>query len=251
MASNNSSVDSQDWRAEFIEAMYSDKSVWALVLYQWVMVVIFVAGVCFNLLSCAALWQAWRARAVDYYLLNLTAVDLVAAFGILLELNGYSHSPNDFEGLWDAVCKVHYLLLFTLFNTDILTVTALAIERYVAVFHPLLLNKNPGRRMRKIICSIWLIAILESVPEMWTVCVVQTQRVSMCVYVPTSHAKVANVVLSLATFAIPLGAMCLAYARLAGAVRRAQASQAAVFNHRNNSSKINKLISDIIFFIYT
>ncbi|KAL0831066.1 hypothetical protein ABMA28_001944 [Loxostege sticticalis] len=235
----------QEWK-KHLDVMITVKPGWVNVLFIVVMVVTFVLSVCGNLLTCVVIYCDKRMHtAINYYLFNLAVVDLLVAFsGILLDLDGFINYPFDFNGLGELVCKVHHFFVATLWNTDVLTITVLAIERYIAIFHPMLLNKKPAqKRVAKIICLIWFIAMLETLPETWTVELIRSSRFSICCFVPTRFTKLISGILCLVTFIIPLGIMVFVYTMVAFKVKSAQSSysRAEIFNHRNNSSKVNKL----------
>lgn len=211
------------------------------------MFTIFVVGVGGNLLTCIVIYfDRSMHTATNYYLFNLAVSDLVVAFGILLELNVFSDYPIKFDDYGDVVCQAHFCLVIGLWNNGILIMTALAIERYIAVWHPMLLKEKLNwRRVMRIMYVIWSLVILETVPEMWTVQFVKTRTSEVCMVVPSTFAKLLNAVLALVTFVIPLGIMTFAYAMVAFKVNATQKNNSIdkIFNHRNNSRRVNNLVS--------
>ncbi|CAH2103630.1 unnamed protein product [Euphydryas editha] len=123
--------------------------------------------------------------------------------------------------------------------------TILAVERYLAVWYPLSLKSASSlKRVRKVILVIWIIAICETIPELLTVELVKTDKVSVCFTVPSAFARIINGVLALVTFIIPLTIMVFVYVMIAFKVNISEKlnSKRNIFNHKDNRRKVNKLI---------
>ncbi|XP_013177587.1 PREDICTED: neuromedin-U receptor 1-like [Papilio xuthus] len=123
--------------------------------------------------------------------------------------------------------------------------TTLAVERYIAIWHPMMLKSTPvWRRVTKVMVIVLIIAIAETLPEVWTVELVRTKKSAVCFTIPTPFARVINGVLALVTFAIPLAIMLFVYTMIALKVSFAEKnnSRSQIFNHRDNRRKVNKLV---------
>ncbi|XP_026753436.3 neuromedin-U receptor 2-like [Galleria mellonella] len=241
--------DYQLWAQILKKSMTPESDVMHAV-YAATLLIIFVVGVTGNLLTCTVIYLDRNMHtATNYYLFNLAISDFIVSFGILLEVNIIWYMPNfyyfqDYD-LGNVVCKIHFFLVVALWNNGILIMTTLAIERYIAIWHPLLLKSTPvWRRCMKTIILIWTVAILETLPEVWTVNLINADKSPICFIIPTPFAKVINAVLGLVTFIIPLGIMTFVYSMIAFKVNVSQTSDSRdrIFNHRNNRSKVNKLI---------
>ncbi|CAH0714178.1 unnamed protein product, partial [Brenthis ino] len=130
--------------------------------------------------------------------------------------------------------------------------TALAIERYIAIWHPLLLKSAPAwKRVMKVICSIWIIAICETAPEILTVELIKTPSITVCYTVPSPLARIINGILALVTFIIPLGIMLFVYTMIAFKVSISEKSNSEkkIFNHKDNRRKVNKLVAVTLSFL--
>ncbi|KAM3964322.1 neuromedin-U receptor 2-like [Aphomia sociella] len=236
--------------AQLLQKLMLPRSDSMYIFYTICLLVIFVVGVTGNLLTCIVIYlDKTMHTATNFYLFNLAISDFFVAFGILLEVNIIWLKSNiyDFQDydVGNIVCKMHFFLVVALWNNGILIMTALAIERYVAIWHPLLLKSTPvWRRVMKIIVLIWTVAILETLPEVWTISLIYTEYAPICFTIPTPFAKIVNGVLGLVTFIIPMGIMMFVYTMIAFKVNESQHcdSRDKVFNHRNNRSKVNKLI---------
>lgn len=234
------------WSA-FLEKALKQQPQWAQVVFLISLLSIFVISTVGNLLTCIVIYyDKTMHTATNYYLFNLAASDLIVTFAILLELQDHMSAAYQFGRI---TCKVHYFFVVALWNNSILTMTALAIERYIAIWYPLLLKATPvWRRVMKIILLIWVVAILETIPELWTIDLIKLQKSRICFPMPTSLTRVSYGVLALVTFVVPLGIMTFVYSMIAFKVNDAQkqAGHDQIFNHRDNRSKVNKLIGEFV-----
>lgn len=227
-----------------------DRSEWILILYVVLMSVVFVVGITGNLIICYVIYCDKKMHtATNYYLFNLSVSDLVVSFGILLHLWHYlkfdsGRNIHNSKESGNMICKLESFLILSLWNNGILTLTVLAIERYIAIWHPLLLSaKASWRRTMMIIASIWVIAILEAIPEFWTTMLVEVHNREVCFVIPSSFTKMSNGILSLLTFVIPLCIMVFVYTMIAFKVNFTHRCNSGdnVFNQRANKSKVKKL----------
>ncbi|XP_072938993.1 neuromedin-U receptor 2-like [Epargyreus clarus] len=205
--------------------------------------VIFVASLIGNLLTCIVIYyDRTMHTATNYYLFNLAVSDLILTFGILLEVYEFVTDTYHFGNI---VCKLHFFFVVLLWNNSILIMTTLAIERYIAIWYPLMFQSKPvWRRVMKVIFVVWVIAIAETLPELWSVSLIKTDKSSICYTVPTPYARLINGLLAIVTFVVPLMIMTFVYAMIAFKVNHPEKSNpdSMVFNHRENRKKVNKLI---------
>lgn len=244
--SNNTGIHeyNRELWSEFLQLALRNESRWTQVGFVVVLCVIFVISLIGNLLTCIVIYyDRTMHTATNYYLFNLAVSDLIVTFAILLQIHEHLSDSYTFGHL---ACKIHYFFVITLWNNGILIMTALAVERYIAIWYPLLLQSTPvWRRVMKIMVFIWIVAILQALPEIKTVQLTKTQKSSICFSVPTTtYARILNGVLALVSFLIPLIVMIFVYTMIAFKVNVTQvrASKAHVFNHRDNRSKVNRLV---------
>ncbi|RVE52615.1 hypothetical protein evm_002734 [Chilo suppressalis] len=241
----DNATDLQQW-TQLLQETVNHRPDWIRILYLIILFAIFVVGVTGNLLTCVVIYfNKTMHTATNCYLFTLAVSDLLVSFGIILEIIEHTHYDDILE-YRESVCKVHFFLVVTLFHNGILIMTALSIERYIAIWHPLLLNSRPlWKRIMKIIILIWTLAILETFPEVFTVELIKTRSLSICCIVPSNFARWLNGVLAVVNFIIPLTIMIFVYAAIAVKVNMAQRStqpRDKIFNHRNNTKKVNKLV---------
>ncbi|KAM4772485.1 neuromedin-U receptor 1 [Rhinophrynus dorsalis] len=131
-----------------------------------VYLLIFAVGAVGNTLTCIVIIKHKIMRTpTNYYLFSLAISDLlVLLLGMPLELYElWSNYPFLFG---KGGCSFKTLLFETVCFASILNVTALSVERYIAVVHPLrakyVVTRNHAKR---VIITIWVMSILCSVPN--------------------------------------------------------------------------------------
>uniref|UniRef100_A0AAY5K9A1 Growth hormone secretagogue receptor type 1 n=1 Tax=Esox lucius TaxID=8010 RepID=A0AAY5K9A1_ESOLU len=125
-----------------------------------VCVLLLALGITGNVLTILVVWLRPHLRSTTYlYLCSMAASDLL----ILLLM------PLDLYKLWnvrtwilgDAVCKVSQFLSESCTFSTILHITALSLERYVAVCQPLTAKTLVTRaRVRALIGCLWVVAVV-------------------------------------------------------------------------------------------
>uniref|UniRef100_A0A8C6QNS7 Neuromedin U receptor 1 n=2 Tax=Nannospalax galili TaxID=1026970 RepID=A0A8C6QNS7_NANGA len=127
---------------------------------------IFMVGTVGNGLTCMVIL---RHRAMhtptNFYLFSLAVSDLlVLLVGLPLELYEMQHN-YPFQ-LGAGGCYFRTLLFETVCLASVLNVTALSVERYVAVVHPLQARSVMTRaHVRRMLGAIWILAVLFSLPN--------------------------------------------------------------------------------------
>ncbi|KAK1168392.1 neuromedin-U receptor 1-like [Acipenser oxyrinchus oxyrinchus] len=127
---------------------------------------IFVVGACGNALTCIVIAQHKVMRTpTNYYLFSLAISDLlVLLLGMPLELyEMWSNYPFLFG---KGGCYFKTFLFETVCFASILNVTALSVERYIAVVHPLKAKYVVTRtHAKRVIFTVWLISVLCAIPN--------------------------------------------------------------------------------------
>uniref|UniRef100_A0A3B4Z4D2 Neuromedin-U receptor 1-like n=1 Tax=Stegastes partitus TaxID=144197 RepID=A0A3B4Z4D2_9TELE len=127
---------------------------------------IFLVGVLGNLLTCAVILR-YRVMQTptNYYLLSLAVSDLlVLLLGMPLEL--YEMWQNYPFLFGEGGCYFKTFLFETVCFASILNVTALSVERYVAVVHPLKVKHMTTRaHVKRVILMLWGLSMLCAGPN--------------------------------------------------------------------------------------
>uniref|UniRef100_A0A3B4EYL7 Neuromedin-U receptor 1-like n=1 Tax=Pundamilia nyererei TaxID=303518 RepID=A0A3B4EYL7_9CICH len=127
---------------------------------------IFIVGVLGNSLTCSVILR-YRVMQTptNYYLLSLAASDLlVLLLGMPLEI--YEMWQNYPFLLGEGGCYFKTFLFETVCFASILNVTALSVERYVAVVHPLKVKHLTTRaHVKRVILMLWGLSMLCALPN--------------------------------------------------------------------------------------
>ncbi|MBN3298527.1 neuromedin-U receptor 1 [Amia ocellicauda] len=128
--------------------------------------VIFVVGAVGNALTCIVIARNKVMRTpTNYYLFSLAVSDLlVLLLGMPLELyEMWSNYPFLFG---KGGCYFKTFLFETVCFASILNVTALSVERYIAVVHPLRAKYMVTRtHAKRVIVTVWAISLLCAIPN--------------------------------------------------------------------------------------
>ncbi|KAJ6653661.1 hypothetical protein lerEdw1_008849 [Lerista edwardsae] len=127
---------------------------------------IFVVGAVGNALTCLVILQHRFMRTpTNYYLFSLAVSDLlVLLLGMPLEL--YEMWSNYPFLLGAAGCCFKTLLFEAVCFASILNVTALSVERYIAVVHPLKAKYVVTRsHAKRVIVAVWALSVTCSIPN--------------------------------------------------------------------------------------
>uniref|UniRef100_A0A8C9R8P0 Neuromedin U receptor 3 n=1 Tax=Scleropages formosus TaxID=113540 RepID=A0A8C9R8P0_SCLFO len=127
---------------------------------------IFMVGLAGNLLTCAVIAKHRKMQTpTNFYLFSLAVSDLlVLIFGMPLET--YELWQNYPFPFGEGGCYFKIFLFETVCFASVLNVTALSVERYIAVVHPLktryaMTNKHACR----VITSVWTISLVCAIPN--------------------------------------------------------------------------------------
>lgn len=241
----NNEFDTQIW-VKFLIKAKEEEPPWLATIFIISICLISVASLIGNLLTCTVIYNDRTMHTTtNYYLFNLAVSDLIVTLAVLIgSINFF-----EYKHWW---CKVSIIFIVGLWNNSVLTITVLAVERYIAIWYPLQLQSiSMWQRVFKIITSIWILAVVLTIPEYWTIKVVKTNQSLICSFVSTPVARIINGVMGLLTFAVPLAIMLFVYIMIAFKVNVTQKSNSRnkVFNHRDDRRRINKLVSKYIILI--
>ncbi|XP_078497190.1 neuromedin-U receptor 2-like [Lissotriton helveticus] len=127
---------------------------------------IFLTGVAGNLLTCTVIAKHRKMRTpTNLYLFSLAISDLlVLVFGMPLET--YEMWQNYPFPLGEGGCYFKTFLFETVCFASVLNVTALSVERYIAVVHPLKTKDvMTNTHARRVISAVWVTSFLCAIPN--------------------------------------------------------------------------------------
>lgn len=131
-----------------------------------VYLLIFLVGLSGNLLTCTVMARHKKMRnPTNLYLLSLALSDLlVLLFGMPLEI--YELWQNYPFPFGEGGCYFKTFLLETVCFASILNVTALSVERYIAVLHPLKTRYlSTNQHVKRVISVVWVVSMVCAVPN--------------------------------------------------------------------------------------
>ncbi|KAK7088984.1 orexin receptor type 2-like [Littorina saxatilis] len=136
--------------------------------YEWFFIVLyaltFVVGLVGNFLVCFAVWRNHNMRTVtNVFIVNLALGDFLVILLCLPPTLVQNVSLTWFLGA--AMCKTLLFLQNTSVSVSVLTLSAIAVERWYAICYPLRF-KSTLTRARNIIVIIWITAMLIALPEL-------------------------------------------------------------------------------------
>ncbi|XP_070555433.1 orexin/Hypocretin receptor type 1-like [Ptychodera flava] len=150
----------------FIAHEYTHKelsTIFLIILY----VLVFVAAVMGNTLVIVVVaCNAHMRNVTNYFLVNLAVADLlVAIFCVPIQL-GYDIYTNWIYG--NTMCKLTGFFQGTSVSISILTLTAMSIERYLAIKHPMRARSiSKVNLIRKVIFVIWFSSLSFASPVLY------------------------------------------------------------------------------------
>lgn len=203
---------------------------------------IFMMSLIGNSLICIIIYFEKSMHTVtNYYLFNLAISDLILTFTIIWEIFDYVAPTYNCSPL---MCQISWFTNLCLWSSGIFTMTALSIERYFAICQPFKFKlSSDWHRVVKIIAILWLVAIIDSIPEMLTVRVVKVHRQNVCFPIPTPLARVVHGIQASLTFALPLIIMTFVYCTIVYKVNAKWIDlNDKIFNLRESRGKVNKLV---------
>lgn len=127
---------------------------------------IFLVGLSGNVLTCAVIARHKKMRnPTNLYLLSLALSDLlVLLLGMPLEI--YELWQNYPFPFGEGGCYFKTFLLETVCFASILNVTALSVERYIAVLHPLKTRYlSTNQHVRRVLTVVWVVSMACAVPN--------------------------------------------------------------------------------------
>ncbi|XP_041836742.1 neuromedin-U receptor 1 [Melanotaenia boesemani] len=131
-----------------------------------VYLLIFLTGLTGNLLTCAVIAKHKKMRnPTNFYLVSLAVSDLlVLMFGMPLEIYDlWQNYPFPFG---EGGCYFKTFLFETVCFASILNVTALSVERYIAVVHPLKTRYlSTNQHAKRVITIVWVVSMICAIPN--------------------------------------------------------------------------------------
>ncbi|OTF76849.1 neuropeptide FF receptor 1-like protein, partial [Euroglyphus maynei] len=152
-SNNNNNTNTNETSLEALDEYYQ---IFLIILYSFTACFAFIS----NLLTIIVIWKGKRcSRDLRKFLINLSVADLLMAiFTIPFTYTNYM------LGRWiffPSLCSIVNFAQLTTITVSIYTLIAIAIDRYMAIVHPLKKSKSWFKRHRTlIVILIWILGLL-------------------------------------------------------------------------------------------
>ncbi|XP_034451668.1 tachykinin receptor 3a [Hippoglossus hippoglossus] len=185
---------------------------WRVALWSIAYSVVLAVAVFGNLIVIWIILAHKRMRTVtNYFLLNLAFSDAsMAAFNTLINFIYAAHGEWYFG---EAYCKFHNFFPVTSVFASIYSMTAIAVDRYMAIIHPLKPRLSAKATTGVIVC-IWSLAVVLAFPLCYFSRVRTLPRRTLC-YVAWPHMAddpfMYHIIVTVLVYVLPLVVMAITY----------------------------------------
>ncbi|KAI5087585.1 neuromedin-K receptor [Silurus meridionalis] len=206
VSSQNASNATGNWTNQFAQPP------WRVALWSVAYSTILAVAVFGNLVVMWIIVAHRRMRTVtNYFLLNLAFSDAsMAAFNTLVNFIYAAHGDWYFG---EEYCKFHNFFPVTSVFASIYSMTAISVDRYMAIIHPLKPHLSATATKVVIVC-IWVLAVVLAFPLCFFSTVRKLPRRTVC-YVawpqPGDDAFMYHIIVMLLVYMLPLVVMGITY----------------------------------------
>ncbi|XP_016310634.1 neuromedin-K receptor [Sinocyclocheilus anshuiensis] len=185
---------------------------WRVALWSVAYSSILATAVCGNLIVMWIILAHKRMRTVtSYFLLNLAFSDAsMAAFNTLINFVYATHGDWYFG---EAYCKFHNFFPVTSVFASIYSMSAIAVDRYMAIIHPLK-PRLSATATKVIIVCIWVLAVVLAFPLCFFSTIKKLPKRTLC-YVawprPSEDPFMYHIIVALLVYVLPLVVMAITY----------------------------------------
>ncbi|XP_070556255.1 orexin receptor type 2-like [Ptychodera flava] len=135
--------------------------------HEWVVIfafaIVFLLALIGNILVCYAVLRNPQMRTVtNYYIVNLSVADILVSLICLPITVVFDVTETWYFG--NLACKLIPYFQVISMSVSVLTLSAIAVDRYFAICRPLMF-KSTAKRTLTIILVIWLVSFLIPIPQ--------------------------------------------------------------------------------------
>ncbi|XP_019127025.2 tachykinin receptor 3-like isoform X2 [Larimichthys crocea] len=185
---------------------------WRIALWSVAYSTVLAVAVFGNLIVIWIILAHKRMRTVtNYFLLNLAFSDVsMAAFNTLINFVYASHGDWYFG---EVYCRFHNFFPVTAVFASIYSMSAIALDRYMAIIHPLK-PRLPAKATLGVIVCIWSLAVVLAFPLCYFSTIRALPRRTLC-YVawprPVDDPFMYHIIVTVLVYVLPLVVMGITY----------------------------------------
>ncbi|XP_071150867.1 orexin receptor type 2-like isoform X1 [Mytilus edulis] len=216
-------------------------------LYEWIYIalfsIVFIFGLIGNILVFYAVWSNVHLRnTTNFFLVNLSIADFLVLLVCLPPTVIHDIAQTWFLG--DTMCKIITYLQCVSVLVSVVTLTAISIERYLAICRPLSFR---GSRFRTAfaVLIIWILSLVSSCPYLVFMTSIHDDLVpssivllTSCVSSDFNQEYIFQIFLMVTFFLIPFLIMTYTYIRIALCLWRSSTSGSVVLDSRSEAATI-------------
>ncbi|XP_063819331.1 olfactory receptor 5V1-like [Pseudophryne corroboree] len=143
------------------ENLFDDQKLQYLILF--ILVISYFVVVFGNLTIIAAIWMAPHLHTPMYiFLMNLSTIDIASTSNIIPKLLYMLITNDNTISFWECIAQLYLFVL--LICTEVVLLTAMAYDRYVAICHPLnYISKMSIRHCAGLSVTSWTVGVLNPI----------------------------------------------------------------------------------------
>jgi hypothetical protein len=143
--------------------VYSNRMYWLMTLKIALYIVLIVVALLGNLLIIFVIWfNKFLRNTTNYFILNLAICDLAIVLSCMWVQIFMTLSEQWLLG--EIFCKINSYMQMVSIISSVLTLSAIAYDRYLGIAHPFKPRDSSNKLNYFIIVSIWLFSIIISIP---------------------------------------------------------------------------------------
>ncbi|CAG2228144.1 TACR3 [Mytilus edulis] len=193
---------------------------WQQFLFITAFIILILVAAVGNLVVIWIVLAHKRMRTVtNYFLVNLAVADaLISILNTLFTSTFLMYQDWWYGNIW---CKFTMFISICTVVASVLTLMAIAIDRYMAIIHPL--RPRPTRRVVLAILCIWTVSIALALPNLMYGTLITYPNITQKTCGPVwsdgtpAESKIDfwyNVVIIIVSYVIPMAILILAYSRI-------------------------------------
>ncbi|VDI19850.1 hypocretin (orexin) receptor 2 [Mytilus galloprovincialis] len=215
--------------------------------YEWIYIalfsIVFIFGLIGNILVFYAVWSNVHLRnTTNFFLVNLSIADFLVLLVCLPPTVIHDIAQTWFLG--ETMCKIITYLQCVSVLVSVVTLTAISVERYLAICRPLSFRGSRFRTALAVVI-IWILSLVSSCPYLVFMTSIHDDLVpssivllTSCVSSDFNQEYIFQIFLMVVFFLIPFLIMTYTYIRIALCLWRSSTSGSVALDSRSEAATI-------------